>query len=1505
MSKFYSMTVGKILADKKRKRIALAVFIPLCIIAVLLTVVLTMQSGLTATGDQWDLRNFTTGIVVKDGSGNVVPPGANIDIGKDYTLTISFKERLNLQFAYDNQNHLVYQLPPNIVIENPVTNAPIPGVGAGNPVTGHYSITTGGEITVWFDDVYLDGKQAPGNFIDIYTDAAFKIDFLAQYGGNGGSQSFDFGNNLIINWNLKEPPEPPEPEAVLRINKNSTSFNSTNNTINYTVTLTAENGNMTISKFSDWARKTSPNQNVGSMPDPGYINLASVVVRNNGAVVPSSQYSIAWRTGSNPPVFDIDFNPEVTLVSGRSMTVTYTMNLTDFINANYPANTAGDYYFNVHNEATVTYKDPKDKTKTATDYHDVGVGRWLTSKSGSYNSTTGRITWTINIGDGKTNLAGTTVSDTLGAGIEASARPSSVNMTLRTTSGGTPVWSGAVPTVLGSGRTFTFQIPSSPSPVYYATITYTTAVNPDINYPPGGQYYNNVDITLPNNGKSSAGTGVFIGRTKEIALEKDGRFLNENTVEWTIIVDVPLSYYEKEFYLQDYIEATHSGAFEADNNPENITVKVNGVKVDKDEAPLFWNIIEEPEVPSCWNMVFNGAESVGKSKWPCDYDVRLEITYTQDLSKAYIMDEDEHEYLKINGRKINLLEYIKSDPEHAVINDIVPVVKDECGLHDFDRWVRVWLSWPVWKNCNEPIESGNDTIFTYEVTLNANKLIEDWWKNVVSGEKTINKDKHQLFPEGGPAIFFDEFDERLEYVPGSFKVELRSGGNEPYGSTSRATYKYSSGQDVTVTGNKFTADLADLVRVSGTNHGTNWYTTDEYNIVITYDLKLSNGKILPDQIELKNTAGIDAYSDEITGHFTSDYKVKYGKKAVSKDMSGAGNIAAFDIIINPKPVKLDDGHNLCVTDKMNSTLAFYLTSIKVYTETNKGSGNFDVLQTLTQTPELDPKTAWTWTLCGENEFTIVIPDETPVKVQYEALIKGNVGQTVHIENYVDVSGKYYDEYIEDWMVTKYEASSSGSLGKFLLYKKDAQNTNKYLKDAKFALYIGLPTSDNWNYGNVSTVPIPTKYITPDPANMPQTIIVGDKTFWYLGFGTTDESGTIPFSDPCLIKANVDDGAVFMVREITPPPGYETPANPNTIVDIYTATGTDFATISNTSKVTGATIHGEKIITGAPPAVLPLPKFTYNLIQVTDDTGKYPVFPVNSQNRQTTDTTGAGTFGFSFTGLGQGATYYMITEAPGSYGTYWLYDETIYIVRITVEVDENSGELITFVEYRSKEDENGEWSAWSGTANNTVTFTNRYIHPDDIEVILNALKNAAGKPMTEKQFSFELYTLENWLLKALPYRTVKNADPTDGGMKAGVQFGPLTFNTPGVYKYILKETDDSQPGWKMEAKYYLIEITVYEDEDDDYKLKATVIYTEADEDGEPLEQERSLWSVYDESDPQTWPAFTNTYGGPVFPEVGGIGLRDIIITGLLMILVPFGGVLIYKHNKRRRCLTLRE
>ena len=1208
--------------------------------------------GVLSTSDQWDLNNFTTGIAIRDGSGAAIAPGDSVVIGSNYTLSISFKEKSNMQFQYHTDGYLHYQLPANITIDTALSDQPIFGVGTPKPVIGRYSVTTDGHLTVVFDNVWENGTAAPGNFIAVYTNAQFTIDILASYGGSGGNQGFDFGNGVLYNWNLSEP------VGVPKIEKSASAFDPAGNTIDYSVTVTAEGGDLIIDRFSDF---------IGV----GGVNLGSDMIAVSAVNVDGDTAAFSWRGGSSPPIWDVLFSPAVPLAKGESMTVTYTVDFSEYIAATFGGSDAvyGNYEFTVRNTAGAGYTNPDDNTpRELTVSKDVTVTHSIISKTGVYSSSNNRIAWTVNVGDGLVPLGGYTITDTHGPGV---TMPETVTLTLRDRSN-----AAITPdiTVTASESGFTYEIPvahGSPArDVYYVTASYNTNID-TVNVPLNGQIVNDITVDLPGGpgARATAGVGV-VG----MSAYKYAGWYDEENILWTVIYNIPAGLQGRRVYLSDYMgDGVSDGDYSFTNRPQIQSVTLNGVSYAEGEGPLGWRYAVNSSSSSMFSIYFNNATGSTNSRWQFSEATQLIITYKSPLSTLY--SDPQHPTLG---------DWLKSSPRNIVSNQISFYLDGTNVIAPYAQTL-----WPVFKKNTASTVSGNDMLFRYEVMLNGSGAWHDFGQN--PGPDLSGTWVHQTFDAGGPAIFFDEFDERLEYEPGSFIVETHNynGSSAGYSTTVIGIYKYPDGEGPDISGNTLTVDLADLVFSSGTNDGADWYVTNQANnrvLVVRYYMRLKDAADLNDEIVLRNTAGIigsgSKLYEAVSGRFTDDCTITYGRKAVEKSMSANGNVATFSIIVNPEGKKFvtADGANLLVTDRMSDALSFYLTSISVLTETVSGSGVFDDdSHTMTQTPSTEPGALWTWALSGENEITLVLPDETALKIVYDALIRGDADDDARIENYVQVTGGYHDEYIEEYRILDTDASGTGSRSTLLLYKTDSMNHSKFLQGARFALYVGWPTSLDWNYGTGSAEPVPGEYVAPG-GGIPQSFTIGAMTFYYLDDQTTaGANGSILFDDPWITPSHEEEGAVYAVVEITAPSGYEPPAplasgTGSVTLFSYTPRGavdgkavvpvTDNIMITNTSLMTDISITVEKTIAGTPSS-LEMPTFTFNLLQVTDGSGLYPVFPMVDE---TGYITGEGTYSFTVSDLHVGSYYFLITESPNPVpGNYWEYDDAAHIVKVTVFV----------------------------------------------------------------------------------------------------------------------------------------------------------------------------------------------------------------------------------------------
>jgi len=1442
----FGLRIGKFLANRKHRRLATVVIALLCLAVMILTVFLLSNVVFADSVSRADLRNFTTSVVVLDGAGNPIPSGGSVIKGSNYTLRVSFKETPSMQFVYDG-GKLTYQLPAGVTVPASVYQAPI--YGPSGAVIGRYDITTGGLVSLAFSDVYASGLHAPGNFIDIYTNAEFTLDLLARFDGGSGAVEFDFGNHITVNITLDSLAPYPQ------IAKSAPGgLDPLTKKINYAVTVKAVNGDLPIVSFSDWATAA------GKTIPGGYLTLSAVAVEIDGTPVPVTP---TWRVGANPPTFDILFPAGTIIPNTKSMTVSYTIDLTDFMAQ--PGYGSTNYYFTVHNEATLTYLDPNENPQTAKAMRDVSVSKAFLSKSGKFTPDdpdvpgVGEIAWTIDIGDSIADLAGKTVTDTLGPNFEPSDRPSQVTLKLydatKAQIGPDVILTPPGLDLPAGSNAFSFDIPDNLGAVYYATITYTTPVDIRGGSATAVGFTNNVTIntTVTSGSVIVSKPGVKIMDNSNI--KKEIVSFTADMIQYKITVMVPKDMAGKDFYLddeariEDYNKVWPGG--KVLNQPENFKITYNGVEhpfVDFTESyyavppykAVVFNFYSEYSdlYRGRWLLFFDGGTNNNTSKWPqvIDEDTEIVITYDLPMSTPILPNTG----VTLTEEQMTLGSLLKSNPRLELLNTCL-FKTTSTG----NGGASLKVGWPISKNWSVPINSsgshwygrpaevkGQPDVLEYEVILNPT-----WGM----GYRT----HYALFQDDGPVMFFDEFDDRMEYVPGSFHVFVSysdgSGQGWPVGGGQIRYFKFPNpgAESAAIVGNKINVNLADLIYTShngssaycayGNPPPTNWYNSlgvpgagyQQNSIVIRYQLKVTGADELEEPIYLKNTAGFIGNGKTHHGAFTSDSTVKYGKEPIEKTMkwdgtgtgtNPHGRIATFDIVVNPYGKQFDGGSNLCVTDAMNgdlvnAPLSFFLSSLTAYT-----GANLDEEQALTQTAELDPGQAWTWALTGENEVTFVIPDATPVRLEYKALVKGNPGQSVQIKNYVEVKGLYYYDYAGSWQVMDTYGFGTGDLGEFTLYKGDAETAGRLLPGARFALYIGWPTG-TWG-GETLVRDGPEKNIYGGLANPPaapggidQELTDGGYTYFYLCDKMTGDDGTILFDDSWVVWDNADYGAQFAVFEVTPPPGYAAPADPLTLVDPFSGEFTDYLLITNEpTLLEEVVIPCEKKVQGGPPST---PAFTFRLAQVTDATGEFRKIPLFDR---AAENIAPGTFGFTLENLGPGTYYYMITEDPGAADPHWTYDDTAYIVRVVVGADNVTGELASHVEYRSRKGGSAPWSAWSGTAGNTVTFTNRYSDGTSAEVALRGCKTVAGADAPDETFTF---TLTQWSAAdlagghAVPggiHETV--AVKTTGEGDYDVVFPAFLLPAGGPYYFCVRETSGGKDGWSYDktAWLYIVEVS---------------------------------------------------------------------------------------------------
>jgi len=1464
------------IAEQRRKKVVLAIFAPLLALVILLTATLSTQKGLTASGDAWDLSNFVTSVSVKDSSGTAVTDG-NYIYDAQYTFSISFAERLGAggQFGYNASGRLVYQLPSQLEVPPAmaVTNG-IVRLSNGQPV-GHYTIDATGRVEVWFDKVDNTGAAIAQNFIDYYTDASFKLDVNAQFKEGTEAGKIIFGADAVITINtITSPP------AGLTISKKASNFNSANETVDFTVSITGTGSTVNTIVLGDVMTIAGNNvpSNTAISDNSAYSSGLFTGVQYR-VVTASPASTGAWTPASFTyanNAWQIAFPSTVSLDPGDRIELQYTVNLENVLDylSTQPASGAKwiqriDYNLNLNNAATATGKDKNSKDVSGKATTQTPMQKSFLSKSGSLSSDSSRITWTASAGDGKTPLNGSTITDVLqnnqildgdvtvrvwGTPPNSSGTWGSPTVTLTAASAGVSITAGA-------NGGFSLDIPTSGlgsvSTVYRVDFVYKTMLASGGFTSTSTSYTNRIDIKV--NGSTSSKTGSVSGatpasnataklnKTSEWVADADG---NPQAIKYTLIMTVPAGNQGNVLYIEDDLYSYNASGMYDYLRPriENLTVTIN-----PDEPNFVYRAVllgparaaggQDVDFYFADSATRNPADAKITSTWPYSDEKTITITYTESVDTT----------IYSNGTATTLRTLLTANKDNYIQNNVsVHTSATDNSAYIPGTYKSVNDAWPIFKSGTP--SATDPSVFDYEVELNYN-----------------SDARYALFSQG-PAIFEDTFDPRMEYVPNSLYVVVDPNVTgpiyvpyEPYGTAFSGRPTGLLPELTEVTGNTISVDLSTMNQ-GNTNSSRIlpfaqvytptdplWYTQAKY-MKVCYQLRLKAEyagyaqEDNPAALSLSNTATVHATGTHYKSNFSNGTTVTFTPpKVVTKDMAQSSNdpnIAIATIIINPlgqrlRPASVDDPR-FTATDVMNDTLAFYLNSIKIYTQ--DASGNW---KTTPETPASDG--LWSVSADSQQKVNFQLIDETPIKIVYEAQIIPLAGQPYR--NEISVYGES-DVWQADRFVTQgSSAIGMGSMMPLSLFKED-EDTGELLAGATFKLYVAIPGYGFW--GGTSDSILATDSVEPIPG----------KVFYAVCDGTYGSvSGTYKFANNVISASH---NAVYLIREVTPPPNHVLPANPYAYIALTSANQTawqaelgplanvrllaDNIHITNKSNLTSIVLNGTKNA-DVPDDFDGSATFTYELTQVGNEAGDPLADPASAVLKAplySAVSVYPGHYagqGFTFPkidGLADDVYFFKIEEADVPVGWLRLTDPQIVKVQVT--------DSVATAYYP------GEMSA--------AVFENKYKNPAAhlANILIPVKKVIAGDSYgSAPTFTFQIEQVDadGALISPSSYIDSNNSmvTITGEGMNNFVLqdlIAPADNSTVNSYYFKVGEVLNGSGGWSYDENLHTIRVDVTYDADLGGVAKLVAL------DGA-------------ESDAGIVANFTNSYhGGPILPESGGIG-----------------------------------
>jgi LPXTG-motif cell wall-anchored protein len=784
-----------------------------------------------AIGDRWDLANFVTAVEIKDENGQPIPPGGTIKIGGTYSLGLSFRERPAFQFGYSGfddvsnnvkRGYLHYPFPSGILVDD----APLTIInGVRNPATGLLSeigeyYIENNVAYVKFYNVWADGTAAGGNFIDVYTNAEFSIVVSAEFYESGGGGLFNLGNNVSILFDIAK--------GEAEIEKESSAYNPEDRTIDYTLTITAADGEADVFMVTDLARRAvhldALWDSSGLMYAGGNPDIRNITVTGpDGLLIELIDYTLGLTPGNNQQL-EIRFVNPVTLTDDDKITVTYQLYMTGAITRLYN-DPLSEYTFSVLNRATVHY----NTNMTAHDESTVRIDHSILHKTGylipNPNGPDPRVRWTVTVGDGNARLnelADRTVRDMLGGGVMM-PNPLTANVVFYGRTGTYPYYTMGT-TAIGydnnaslravySGGTpvgFEYDIPTSPAGIYYAVMTFDTNIDTSVSVL---RWQNTVLFHDVRKVASIATTpGIRIEEWIEIICTEKVKVTSEFYLgpgkkdsviylshKMSLLAPREYSSASSYVYLPDHgasnfkLERVWIGAdaggqggrpdngehFKLYNPPAFITRPVTG----NGEAPSAGHNVNLHVEKTNMEVLFgypggdpnNASRVMGRilnyMGWPTNESVTLRITYEVPLTAALV----------------NAAGTAVGGTLGSALRDGYKV-ESKTELYEFNKGsgyfhtllsANATIGWPVSKShVGTRVGEGGRVYFDYEVIWDGVRMRGYAPHDIgpfAARWDTLNYTMQtpERFGPGASAIFADTFDSRLSYVPGSFSVTER------------------------------------------------------------------------------------------------------------------------------------------------------------------------------------------------------------------------------------------------------------------------------------------------------------------------------------------------------------------------------------------------------------------------------------------------------------------------------------------------------------------------------------------------------------------------------------------------------------------------------------------------------------------------------------------------------------------------------------------------------------
>lgn len=161
------------------------------------------------------------------------------------------------------------------------------------------------------------------------------------------------------------------------------------------------------------------------------------------------------------------------------------------------------------------------------------------------------------------------------------------------------------------------------------------------------------------------------------------------------------------------------------------------------------------------------------------------------------------------------------------------------------------------------------------------------------------------------------------------------------------------------------------------------------------------------------------------------------------------NRIKYTILVNESAVALKNGTDfLELVDTMDAKCTLVPSPLKVYERVNGGWVALSQKDYLSKIEQVSGESG------ARTKLTLNVPDEKYLKVEYEVIPTGNLGEEVSLSNTAELTGVKEGSAIDEqnWKIQNASASAGGNGYSITMTKYDAQQVGATLEGAEFKLY---------------------------------------------------------------------------------------------------------------------------------------------------------------------------------------------------------------------------------------------------------------------------------------------------------------------------------------------------------------------------------------------------------------------------------------------------------------------